>query len=183
MNFIYTLVDKINPLWPLRLGLGLMYIYSGYDLFYHPKSWLWAVPSWFAEIISSIISIENFIRFQGIIEFLVALLLLAPSLKFRLSHSIPPSISIKNGIKTISDNYSAARATQNLSKFSAGLAWFSGIWGVRAAAIFSTLEMAAILLFTGIDPITFRDIGLLGASSTLLILSFREGGNGGNQQI
>lgn len=130
MNFIYTLANKINPLWPLRLGFGLMYIYSGYDLFYHPKSWLWAVPSWFAEIISPIISIEAFIRFQGIIEFGMALLLLA---------------------------------------------WFSGRWGVRAAGIFSTLEMAAILLFSGIDAITFRDIGLLGGSAALLILSFREG--------
>lgn len=138
MNSMRNLAYKINPLWSLRLGLGLMYIYSGYDLFYHPKSWLWAVPPWFGSAISPVISIDNFIRFQGTIEFLVALLLLA---------------------------------------------WFSGIWGVRAAAIFSTLEMAAILLLTGIDPITFRDIGLLGASSALLILSFREGGNGGNQQI
>lgn len=130
MNFIYTLANKINPLWPLRLGLGLMYIYSGYDLFYHPKSWLWAVPSWFTEIVSPIISIEAFIRFQGVIEFIVALLLLA---------------------------------------------WFLGRWGVRAAAMFSTLEMAAILLFSGIDAITFRDLGLLGGSTALLILSLRDG--------
>ncbi|GEM_PF-716987 len=138
MNFASNFMQRIQPLWLLRLSFGLMYIYSGYDLFYHPKSWLWAVPSWFAEIISPIISIEAFIRLQGVIEFLVALLLLA---------------------------------------------WFLGKWGVRIAVIFSTLEMAAILLFTGIDPITFRDIGLLGASFALLILLFRERGNGGNQQI
>ena len=138
MNFMYTLANKINPLWPLRVGLGLMYVYSGYDLFYHQKSWLWAVPQWFSQIVSPVISIETFLRFQGIVEFLIAFLLLA---------------------------------------------WFLGKWGVRIAVIFSTLEMAAILLFIGIDPITFRDIGLLGASSALLILSFQQGGNGGNKQI
>ena len=131
MNFFIRLANKISPLWPLRLGLGLMYIYSGYDLFYHPTSWVWAVPPWFAQLISPIISVVAFLRFQGIVEFLMALLLLA---------------------------------------------WFSGKWSVRIVAIFSTLEMAAVLLFTGIDLITFRDIGLLGASSALLILSFREGG-------
>ena len=128
MNFIFTLANRINPLWPLRLGIGLMYIYSGYDLFYHPKSWLWAVPDWFSQIVSPIISIELFLRMQGVVEFVMALLLLA---------------------------------------------WFSGTWGVRIAAIFSTLEMAAILLFTGIDAITFRDIGLVGGSFALTVLAFR----------
>ena len=130
MNFVSNFLQRLQPLWILRLSFGLMYIYWGYDLFYHPKSWLWAVPSWFTGNVSPIISIEAFIRFQGVVEFLVALLLLA---------------------------------------------WFSGTWGVRAAAIFSTLEMAAILLFSGIDAITFRDIGLLGGSAALLILSFKEG--------
>lgn len=129
MNFIYSLANKIDPMWPLRLGIGLMYIYSGYDLFYHPKSWTWAVPQWFSQLVTPIISIENFLRFQGVVEFIMALLLLA---------------------------------------------WFSGKWSVRIVALFSTLEMAAILLFTGIDPITFRDIGLLGGALALLVLSFRE---------
>lgn len=124
MNFIH----KINPMWPLRLGLGLMYLYSGYDIFYHPQSWVWAVPQWFRTGVELVIPLTAYLRMQGAVEFLVGLLLLA---------------------------------------------WFSGTWGVRIAALFATLEMAAILLFTGIDPITFRDIGLLGASLALLVISFQ----------
>lgn len=47
------------------------------------------------------------------------------------------------------------------------LLWFSPRWLVRLVAVWSALEMAAILVFTGIDAITFRDIGLLGASLSL----------------
>lgn len=52
------------------------------------------------------------------------------------------------------------------------LAWFSGIWGLRVASALAALETALVLLFVGIDPITFRDIGLLGASLALLIITF-----------
>jgi uncharacterized membrane protein YphA (DoxX/SURF4 family) len=44
-------------------------------------------------------------------------------------------------------------------------------------ALFSAVEMLAILIFTGIDAITFRDIGLLGASFALFIILIRRGGN------
>ena len=40
--------------------------------------------------------------------------------------------------------------------------WFAPRRLVRYAAFISTLEMALILIFTGIDLVTFRDIGLLG---------------------
>jgi len=130
MNFIFSLSRRVNPLWPLRLGLGLMYMYSGYHLFYFPSSWTWAIPRWLIPAITSAVSLETFVRAEGIVEFAVALLLLA---------------------------------------------WFSGAWGVRIAALFSTLQMAAILLLTGIDLITFRDIGVIGGSAALVILSFRGG--------
>lgn len=124
-----SVIEKISPIWPLRLGLGLMYIYSGYDLFYHAPSWLWAVPVWFSQLLTQIISVESYLRIQGAGEFILGLLFLA---------------------------------------------WFSGKWGVRAAAISASLEMALILLFTGIDAITFRDIGVLGAALALVILVFKE---------
>ena len=54
------------------------------------------------------------------------------------------------------------------------LAWFSGVWGLRAASILATVEIAFILLFVGIDLITFRDIGLLGGAIAILIISFGE---------
>ena len=68
---------------------------------------------------------------------------------------------------------------QGVGEFIIGLlflAWFSGKLGVKIATVLATLEMALIVLVVGIDPITFRDIGLLGAASALLILSFQKNG-------
>lgn len=127
MNFL----QKFHPEWALRLGLGLMYLYSGYDLFYNPQHWYGFVPKWFSQAVTQAAPIEAYLRFQGIAEFIIGLLFLA---------------------------------------------WFSGRWGVRIATIAATLEMALILLFVGIDPITFRDIGLLGAAMALLIISFQKNG-------
>lgn len=121
-----SMIQKIKPEWSLRLGLGLMYVYSGYDLFYNPQHWYGFVPQWFSQAVTTTISIETYLRMQGVGEFIIGLLFLA---------------------------------------------WFSGVWGVRAASILAVLEMALILVFVGIDPITFRDIGLLGAATALFIIS------------
>lgn len=121
-------LKNFKPLWALRLGLGLMYLYSGYDLFYNPKHWYGFVPQWFSQTITQIGPIETYLRLQGLGEFVIGLLFLA---------------------------------------------WFFGMRGVRIAAALAVLEMALILLFVGIDPITFRDIGLLGAAIALLIMSFQ----------
>jgi hypothetical protein len=43
--------------------------------------------------------------------------------------------------------------------------------------------MALILLFVGIDPITFRDIGLLGAAIALFIMSFQPPQSNGTRPI
>lgn len=126
--------QKIKPEWALRLGLGLMYLYSGFDLFYYPHHWYGFVPQWFSRGVSQVASIDLYLRLQGVGEFLIGLLFLA---------------------------------------------WFSGKWGVRTASVLAALEMAVILLFVGIDPITFRDIGLLGAALAILVISFKE--NGGVQ--
>lgn len=129
MNFF----QKIKPEWSLRLGLGLMYLYSGFDLFYYPHHWYGFVPKWFSQIVSQVSSIEGYLRLQGVGEFVIGLLFLA---------------------------------------------WFSNKWGVRAASILAVIEMALILLFVGIDPITFRDIGLLGGAIAILVMSFKEKQNG-----
>lgn len=129
-------LQQMKPEWVLRLGIGLMYLYSGYDLFYNPRSWIWAVPSWFSHAITTLVPLEFYIRLQGAAEFIIGLLLLA---------------------------------------------WFSGKWGVRVAALLSSIEMAAILLFTGIDPITFRDIGVFSAALALLIIVFQKE-NGATRQ-
>ena len=124
MNFL----QKMNPAWSLRLGLGIMYLYSGFDLFYHPSHWYGFVPKWFSQTVIQVAPIEAYLKIQGIGEMVIGLLFLA---------------------------------------------WFFGARGARIASALAMLEMAAILIFFGVDPITFRDIGLLGASAALFIMSFQ----------
>ena len=121
--------QKIKPEWTLRLGLGLMYLYSGSDLFYHPEYWYGFAPQWFVNLISSFVSMDIYLRVQGVGEFVIGLLLLA---------------------------------------------WFSGKRGVRIASVLGTLELGMILLLAGVDPITFRDIGLFGAALALTLLVFKK---------
>lgn len=116
----------ITPVWFLRLGLGLMYLYSGLDIVRHPSSWHWAVtqfPDWLEKIPNSI-GIDRFLTGQGIAELIFAAVLIIP---------------------------------------------FMPRFLVRLVAFLSVLEMAAILVFVGVDAITFRDIGLLGAALALLV--------------
>ena len=103
-----------------------MYLYSGFDLFYYPYHWYGFVPKWFSQITNQVASVDAYLRFQGIGEFIIGLLFLA---------------------------------------------WFGGKWGVRIASVLAALEMALIIVFVGIDPITFRDIGLLGAAAALMVIS------------
>lgn len=119
------ILKKISPALPLRLGLGLMYLYSGYDLIANPFHWYGFVPRWFSGSVAPVISLEQYLRLQGAVEIALGVLLLAWFLPGRLT---------------------------------------------RIAAAAAAAEMAGILLFVGIDPITFRDIGLLGATVALLIL-------------
>ena len=86
------------------------------------------MPKWYARAVTSISSIEAYLRFQGLAEIVIGLLFIA---------------------------------------------WFSGKWGLRVASILAATEFFFILIFVGINPITFRDIGLLGAALALLIIIFR----------
>ena len=71
------ILKKINPEWSLRLGLGLMYLYSGYDLFMHPTAWVWAIPFWLRVVIGYVAALNSYLRFQGIIEIIFAAVFLA----------------------------------------------------------------------------------------------------------
>lgn len=81
MHEILKLLDKIKPEWPLRIGLGIMYLYSGVNLFLHPSAWQWALPYWLKQIIAQFININGYLRFQGVVEIIMALCLLAWFLK------------------------------------------------------------------------------------------------------
>ena len=73
-------LEKIKPVWVLRISLGLSYLYSGYDLFAHPTGWYWALrplPEFAQEIINEVIGKDLFLKTQGVGEMLMALLFLA----------------------------------------------------------------------------------------------------------
>lgn len=122
---------KLNPIFVLRVTLGLMYLYSGIDIVRHPTGWYWAIrplPAFLQYIINNQIGINNYLLMQGIGEILLALVFFA---------------------------------------------WFLPSVIVQLAGLFSTIEMIAILFLVGIDAVTFRDIGLVGAGAALAILAVR----------
>ena len=120
-----TIVEKIRVEWILRISLGLMYVYSGIDLMAHPKSWTWAVPWWFSKIVTPFVPLDVYLRFQGGVELLMAVIFLALFWKGRF---------------------------------------------ILLLAIFSSLELLFILLFSPQFATTFRDIGVLGASVALCLV-------------
>ena len=70
---------KIKPETFLRLGLGAMFAYSGYDIFTHPTAWHWAIirmPQFLQEPIRQLGEV-NYLKFQGAGELIVAFLFLA----------------------------------------------------------------------------------------------------------
>ena len=80
MNYL----SRMSPEWVLRIGIGVMYLYSGFDLLAHPTAWHWALPYWLAQIIRSVVPIDTYLRFQGSVEILMALCLLAWFLKAQI---------------------------------------------------------------------------------------------------
>lgn len=80
MNFI----NKINPQWPLRLGLGFMFLYSGSDIIRHPTAWYWALrpliklaPKSLTTAVNNPAFLNKFLLFQGSAELILALVFLA----------------------------------------------------------------------------------------------------------
>jgi uncharacterized membrane protein YphA (DoxX/SURF4 family) len=119
---------KLTPEWILRIFLGAMFLYSGYDIFIHPTAWTWAIralPGFVISIIENTVGVELYLRLQGASEILLSFVLLA---------------------------------------------WFLPRRVTALGAIMVTLEMFAITLFVGLDAVTFRDIGLIGAGSALFVL-------------
>lgn len=126
MNFL----RKIDPSWPLRIGLGLMYLYSGIDIIRHPNAWTWAIPPWFSDIVTTFMPIEQYLHIQGGSEIALAAIFLL---------------------------------------------WFLPRKVVTVAAAISCIEIAGILLLAPFSQflITFRDLGVFGASATLFLLSLK----------
>ena len=122
---------KISPEWALRLTLGLMYLYSGQDIIRHPTAWLWALPYWLKQFIAQFTELGTYLRLQGAVEIIFALIFLSWFLKPRV---------------------------------------------VKVASLLASIEFLAILVLAFLPwseanfTITFRDIGLLGASLALFLI-------------
>lgn len=116
--------------WSLRLGLGVMFLYSGIDILLHPTAWHWAVRGlpFFIQNIINAIGIDAYLVVQGASEAFFALVFLL---------------------------WAWPRLT-------------------RVVALLAAFEMALILLFVGVDSITFRDFGLLGAAAALFFMTFHD---------
>jgi hypothetical protein len=121
-------MHKLKPEWILRIFLGLMFLYSGYDIVVHPTAWTWAVralPEFVTGIIDQTVGTVTYLRLQGASELLLAFALLA---------------------------------------------WFFPRKVTIIAAAVATIEMFAITLLVGLDSVTFRDIGLIGAGWALFVI-------------
>lgn len=73
-------LKKQVPEWVLRFGFGCMFLYSGIDLIRHPMGWYWAVrplPWTVQSIINNQIGIDQYLRAQGAVELLFALVFFA----------------------------------------------------------------------------------------------------------
>lgn len=114
----------------VRLGLGIMFLYSGYDIIRNPDNWISFIgntPEWARSIIEQI-GTDKFLLGQGIVEMLIGVVMLV---------------------------------------------WFLPRRLLKLAAFVAVIEIASILWLVGIDLVTFRDIGLLGAAVSVLAFAAR----------
>lgn len=74
-------LKKLSPEWSLRIGFGVMYLYSGQSLINNPTAWKWAVPFWLRKLIETVVPLETYLKIQGAGEIFLALILFAWFLK------------------------------------------------------------------------------------------------------
>lgn len=110
----------------LRLGLGLTFLYSGYNIFRYPENWAGFIertPAWVQGFIDSYFGVDLFLQIQGVAEMAFAVVLLL---------------------------------------------WFIPKKYTKFVVTLIAIELALILWLLGIDNVSFRDVGLLGAALALL---------------
>jgi len=168
--------------WSLRLGLAAMFGYSGIDILLHPTAWYWAVrglPSFVQNIINAI-GIDTYLMLQCSFEMLLAVIFLVPFGVQGTKKLFIAICALVMGVFLIfltgRDFYyfpvnpytaTAVLVYMVLLLFSNLLRRFPL---VRISALFAAVEMVAILLMVGVDTVTFRDFGPLGAAIALFFL-------------
>src|SRR5262249_50553022 len=68
-------MTKMRTEWPLRLGCGLVNLYSGFFLLIDPKRYYKYVPGWLSYVANAVASLDAYLRFQGIGEMVVGVCL------------------------------------------------------------------------------------------------------------
>src|SRR5262245_25040943 len=69
-------MTRIGTEWPLRLGCGLVNLYSGFFLLIDPKRYYKYVPGWLSHVANAVASLDAYLRFQGIGEMMIGICLL-----------------------------------------------------------------------------------------------------------
>ena len=74
MNFL----QRIKPIWALRLTIGIMYMYTGVDFLRAPEHWYGFAPVWFSKLVLMILpSMDVYLRIQGVGELVLGFAFLA----------------------------------------------------------------------------------------------------------
>tara|TARA_B100000745_G_scaffold300364_1_gene254029 strand:- start:7470 stop:7958 length:489 start_codon:yes stop_codon:yes gene_type:complete len=106
----------------LRLGLGLTFLWSGYNIYTTPENWLGfleQLPAWLIDPLTTYLTFEQILLAQGVAEMVFGAVFLL---------------------------------------------WFVPYGIVKLVSFIVALELAVIIWLLGVDTVTFRDIGLLGAT-------------------
>ena len=87
---------------------------------------------------------------------------------------VPPWLSnIANSVASV-DTYLRMQGIGEIVVATVLLGWFFPRVWVRVAACTLAVEMSLIVLFIGIDSVTFRNVGLLGAALSIVVSSFQD---------
>lgn len=68
---------RVSPETPLRLGLGLMYLYSGISLIRDPDDWIGFIPQALQNVLEHLMEISTYLALQGMGEIILGLVFLA----------------------------------------------------------------------------------------------------------
>jgi hypothetical protein len=67
---------RIRPEWPLRLGCGCVNLYAGFFLLTDSTRFYKYAPGWLSRVVSTVASIDAYLRLQGVGEVMIAIGLL-----------------------------------------------------------------------------------------------------------
>ena len=67
---------RIRSEWPLRLGCGCVNLYAGFFLLTDPGRFHTYVPGWLSRVANAVVSVDAYLRLQGVGEVMIAIGLL-----------------------------------------------------------------------------------------------------------